>query len=209
MFLLPFGGLLLECWKTVLLFFKKTYSPFQLNFSFFVVVLTSLQLSCSHEECVELVRVALEQEGLGGILIEDGNRVVHLDVEGHQDPLEFLLVLLLHHNLALVVHDPVGARGVGHPPLNPDGGAVHLGLVSQFPDVGEPHLYNGAGLASPDEGLVGVASAGDPGVAAECEYDSGEDCRLAGPILPGEECQTLVRVEGESLITENNNLVLS
>ena len=51
-----------------------------------------------------IVRVALEQEGLGGVLVQNSNRVVHLDVERHQDPIQFLLDLLVHHHLAPLFH---------------------------------------------------------------------------------------------------------
>ena len=98
-----------------------------------------------------------------------------MNVEGHKNPLKLLFVLLLHHDLPLVVHDPVSTRGVRHPPLDPNRAAVHVRLVGELPDIGQPHLHNGAGLVSPDEGLVGAAPAGDPGTASEGEHDGSED----------------------------------
>ena len=96
-------------------------------------------------------------------------------------------MLLLHHGFALVIHDPVAAGGVGNAPLDPDGLPVHLGLVGTLAHVGEPNLDHGAGLVRPDEGLVGIAPAGHPRVAAEREHECRQHRGLARTVLPGEE----------------------
>ena len=92
-------------------------------------------------------------------------------------------------DLPIFVHDPVGTLRVCLPPLDPDGAAVHLGLVGEFPDIGKPHLHNGAGLISPGEGLVGAAPARHPGVtSSECKHDGLRDGGLSIAILSRQEC---------------------
>ena len=80
----------------------------------------------------------------------------------------------------------------------------HLRLVGAG---GELHLHDGAGLVSPDEGLVGAAPARHSGVTSEGKHDGGEDGGLAGAILSRQEGQTLVWVECECLKSERIALV--
>ena len=66
---LPLGGFFLQRRQTLHLVPKKTGSVLFLNVGFVIVSFTSFQLRRLHEEGVQLVRIALEEEGLGGILV--------------------------------------------------------------------------------------------------------------------------------------------
>ena len=126
----------------------------------------------------------------------------YLDVEGKEDSVQLLLLLLLHHVPALVVHDLVGAGGVGDGPADPDGVPVQVSLVLALAHVAQSHLHHGAVLVCSDEPLVGAASAGHPGAASQTEDDGCEDCRLAGSILTSQECELLIGHECEGLEIE-------
>ena len=77
-----------------------------------------------------------------------------MDVEAHEDPLQFPLVFLLDHDLALVSHDLVCAGGVGDSPCDPDGASILLRLVGILTNVAESDLASGAGLTGTNESLV-------------------------------------------------------
>ena len=45
-----------------------------------------MNLSGSHEECVEFVWVTFEKESLGRVLVQDGNWIIHLEDTGCRVP---------------------------------------------------------------------------------------------------------------------------
>ena len=143
--------------------------------------------------------ITLEKECLRSVLIENGNWIVNLDVESHQDSLKFLLVFSFYNRLSLVIQNLVCAGRVGDSASDPDGVPVHLRLVGALSDIDQPHLHGGAGLVGADEGLVAVATPGNTRLAAQSEHDGGQDGRLAGSIFSGEEGQSLVRIECKRL----------
>ena len=131
---MPLCGALLNVRSIVVCF-----THFQLKTRVEIIqYLLKFNLSRAHEECVELVRIALEQESLGSVLVQHSNRIVHLqkrcnhiecclikvgevchinssskspnlNVERHQDPVQFLFDFLVHDHLASVVLQLVGA----------------------------------------------------------------------------------------------------
>ena len=143
--------------------------------------------------------IALEEEGLCSVLIENGNWIVHLDVESHQDSLKLLLVFPFNYRFSLVVQDLVGAGRVGDRASDPDGVSVHLRLVRALADIDEPHLHGGTGLVRADEGLVAVAPPGDTRLATQSEDNRGENSGLARSIFSGEEGQSLAGIKCECL----------
>ena len=148
--------------------------------------------------------VTLEKEGLGSVLIEYGNWIVHLNVESHQYSFQFLLVFPFHDRFSVVIHDLVSTRGVGDSASNSDGVSVHLRLVGALTSIDQPDLHGGAGLVGADEGLVAVAAPGYTGLTAQGEHNCREDGRLTGPIFSREEGQSLIRNKCKRL--EINNM---
>ena len=88
------GELSFQLWQRILLLLQVPLCGALLNVCSVVVCFAHLQLptqklklsdnvlkinlSGAHEECVELVWVAFEQEGLGSVLVQHSNRIVHL-----------------------------------------------------------------------------------------------------------------------------------
>ena len=93
--------------------------------------------------------------------------IFYLNVEGHQDPVEFLLHFLVDHDLPPRVLQLVDGRGLGDGPADDDAVAVELRLVGSLSNVEELDLHQSAGLAGPDELLVAVSSGGGPGCREE------------------------------------------
>ena len=148
--------------------------------------------------------ITLEEEGLCSVLIEDGDWIVHLDVECHQNSLKFLLVFSVYNRFPLVIQDLVGAGRVGDGASDPDGVSVQLRLVGALAHIDQSHLHGGAGLVGADEGLVAVAASGYTGLTAQGEHNCREDGRLTGPIFSREEGQSLIRNKCKRL--EINNM---
>ena len=76
--LLPLAQLLLELGQRALLLVEVGLGHGLLHMGGVVVGLAVLELRGAHEEGVELVGVALEEEGLGRVLVQHGDWVVHL-----------------------------------------------------------------------------------------------------------------------------------
>ena len=96
-------------------------------------------------------------------MVQHCDRVVHLDVESQQDPLELLPHLLVHHDLPVAVLQLVSGAGLGDGPADSDRIPVELLLVSLLASVEQLDLHLGAGLAGPDELLVAGPSRSCPG----------------------------------------------
>ena len=147
--------------------------------------------------------ITLEEEGLCSVLIENGDWIVHLDVECHQDSLKFLLVFPVYNRFPLVIQDLVGAGRVCDGASDPDGVSVHLRLVGALSHIDQSHLHGGAGLVGADEGLIAVAAPGNARLAAKSEDNSGQNGGLTRSIFSGEESQSLVGIESERLQKES------
>lgn len=140
-----------------------------------------LQLGGLGEEVVLVLRLATEKL-LGLFLIQDGDGILHLDVELIEHGVEILLVAALLRAVLVEELVAVVAAAEGDGPLDGDGIAVHVVLVAVVSAVQDGDADLGAiairsGLL-PDQLLEVGGTMSPAGAGTEADLDGGQDGRL-------------------------------
>ena len=137
-----------------------------------------LQLGGLGEEVVLVLRLATEKL-LGLFLIQDGDGILHLDVELIEHGVEILLVAALLRAVLVEELVAVVAAAEGDGPLDGDGIAVHVVLVAVVSAVQDGDADLGAiavrsGLL-PDQLLEVGGTMSPAGACTEADLDGGQD----------------------------------